>query len=100
MAFILVPGSDCEMSVEDIDEKSNKEAPQEAENDFEDVEFDFNISDDDDIQEIISHRESCNKDGEPVVAKVSTWLCGQLNYVQWKRSSKSCKTIWYETKTT
>ena len=60
------------MSVEVIDEKSNKEAPQEAENDFEDAEFNFNISDDGNIQEIISHKESCNKDGEPAVAKIST----------------------------
>ena len=60
------------MSVEAIDEKSNKEAPQEAENDFEDAEFNFNISDDGNIQEIISHKESCNKDGEPAVAKIST----------------------------
>ena len=72
MGFILVPGSDCEMSVEAIDEKSNKEAPQEAENDFEDAEFNFNISDDGNIQEIISHKESCNKDGEPAVAKILT----------------------------
>ena len=34
--------------------QSNKETPQEAENDFDDVDFDINVSVDDDIQEIIN----------------------------------------------
>ena len=51
--------------------QSNKETPQEAENDFDDVDFDINIFDDDDIQEITNHRESSKTDGEPTVAKTS-----------------------------
>ena len=57
--------------LEDGDDESNKETPQEAENDFIDAGFDFNVSHDDDIQQIINHRESSNKDGEPTVAKTS-----------------------------
>ena len=34
--------------------QSKKETPQEAENDFDDVDFDINVSVDDDIQEIIN----------------------------------------------
>ena len=79
--------------LKDSDDRSNKEAPQEAENYFEDVEFDFNISDDDDIQKIINHRESkndskshqSNKDGEPAVAKMSD---GELK-ANWSMSNEN-----------
>ena len=57
--------------LEDGHGESNKETPQEAENDFDDVDFDINIFDDDDIQEITNHRESSKTDGEPTVAKTS-----------------------------
>ena len=40
--------------LEDGHGESNKETPQEAENDFDDVDFDINVSVDDDIQEIIN----------------------------------------------
>ena len=60
MAFILASGSDSEMAdAEDGDHESKKETPKEAENDFDDADFDFNVADDDDIQEIIHHRERC-----------------------------------------
>ena len=79
--------------LEDSDDRSNKEAPQEAENYFEDVEFDFNISNDDDIQKIINHRESkndskshqSNKDGEPAVPKMSD---GELK-ANWSMSNEN-----------
>ena len=57
--------------LEDGNDESNKETPQEAENDFDDADFDFNVSDDDDIQKIINHRESTDNDEEPTVAKTS-----------------------------
>ena len=72
MAFVLAPRSDSQMSdFEDGDDESNKEIPQEAENDLDNADFDFNVSDDDNILEIINHSESSNKDGEPTVAKTS-----------------------------
>ena len=40
--------------LEDGHGESNKKTPQEAENDFDDVDFDINVSVDDDIQEIIN----------------------------------------------
>ena len=70
MAFILAPGPESEMSdLEDGNDESNKETPQEAENDFDDAAFDFSVSDDDDIQKIINHRESTDNDEEATVAK-------------------------------
>lgn len=58
MAFSLASGSDLEMSdLADGDDESKKDSPQEAENDFDDADFDFNVSDDEDIQEINNHRE-------------------------------------------
>lgn len=58
MAFSLASGLDSEMSdLADGDDENNKDSPQEAENDFDDADFDFNVSDDEDIQEINNHRE-------------------------------------------
>ena len=54
----MASGSDLEMSdLADGDDESKKDSPQEAENDFDDADFDFNVSDDEDIQEINNHRE-------------------------------------------
>ena len=70
MAFVLAPRSDSQMSdFEDGDDKSNKEIPQEAENDLDNADFDFNVSDDDNILEIINHSESSNKDGNQLWQK-------------------------------
>lgn len=42
VAFILAPGSDSEMSdLEDGNDKSNNETPQEADNDFDDADFGY-----------------------------------------------------------
>ena len=45
--------------------ESNKETPQEAEIDFDDVDFDINVSVDDDIQEIITENHPRQMGNQP-----------------------------------